>query len=126
MSDLTVTDVRTFVPATDFQLSLRFYRALGWAVTWSDDSIAVLEAGPSRFYLQNYSVKEWVENCMLHISVTDAVSWKNHIDALVAGGEFPGIRVNEPKDEAYGALVTHVWDPSGVLLHFAQWKAGGY
>ena len=25
--------------------------------------------------------------------------------------------------EPYGALVTYVWDPSGVLLHLAQWDA---
>ena len=123
MTDLTVVDVRSFVPASDFQLSLAFYQALGCAVSWSDDTLAVLELGPSRFYLQNYYVKEWAENCMLHISVSDAWSWKEHIDSLVSGREFPGVRVNEPKSEAYGALVTYAWDPAGVLLHFAEWDA---
>ena len=123
MGDFSVADVRSFVPARDYHLSLGFYRALGCTVRWSDDTLAVLELGPSRFYLQNYYVKEWAENCMLHISVSDAWSWKKRIDALVSGAEFPGVRVNEPKSEAYGALVTYAWDPSGVLLHFAEWNA---
>jgi hypothetical protein len=29
--------------------------------------------------------------------------------------------VAAPKQEPYGACVTYVWDPSGVLLHLAQW-----
>ena len=29
--------------------------------------------------------------------------------------------VDGPKQEPYGALVTYVWDPSGILLHLAEW-----
>ena len=41
------------------------------------------------------------------------------------GGDRPGSfggppRVNPPKEEDYGALVTYIWDPAGVLLHMAQ------
>ncbi|RUT67557.1 hypothetical protein D0817_25825, partial [Flavobacterium cupreum] len=43
------------------------------------------------------------------------------ITELLATGRFPGARVSEPKQEQYGALVTYIWDPSGVLLHLAQW-----
>ncbi len=124
MSDLSISDVRTFIPAKDFELSRAFYQALGWTETWQDEQIAVLENADHRFYLQNFYVKEWAENAMLHISVSSAQAWKQHVDTLVATGQFPGVRVSEPKHEPYGALVTYVWDPSGVLLHFAQWDIG--
>lgn len=39
----------------------------------------------------------------------------------LASGRFPGARVSQPKRESYGAIVTYVWDPAGVLLHLAQW-----
>jgi hypothetical protein len=31
--------------------------------------------------------------------------------------------VAPPKHEDYGARVTYVWDPAGVLLHLAEWDA---
>lgn len=121
MLDLQIRDVRSFVPAKDFDVSKAFYLALGWQLTWSDDSLALLEIANQRFYLQRYYVREWAENSMLHVSVADAQACFEQIDALIASGRFPGARVAAPRHEAYGALVTHVWDPSGVLLHLAQW-----
>ena len=37
---------------------------------------------------------------------------------------FPGARVQPPKLQPYGALVTFVHDPSGVLLHLCEWRPG--
>ena len=115
-----VTDVRPFLPARDYEQSLSFYEALGWARTWSDENLAVLELGNHRFYLQNYYVHAWAENCMLHVSVGDANAWKSKADAVIE--QFPGTRADGPRLEAYGARVTYVWDPCGVLLHFAEWQ----
>ena len=120
MPNLTASDVRVFVPARDFALSAAFYAALGWTVNWNDDHLAELELSGHRFFLQNYYAKDWAENFMLHIQVEDAQAWHDHAAAIVATNRFPGIRVAAPKQEPYGALVTYVWDPCGVLLHFAQ------
>ena len=121
MSDLGVADVRVFVPAKDFLVSEVFYIALGWRITWSDEKLAVLEIADQRFYLQNYYVKDWADNFMLHVSVNDAAAWHSHVSALISENKFPGVRSSKPKHEPYGALVTYVTDPSGVLLHVAQW-----
>ncbi|HKJ16502.1 MAG TPA: glyoxalase [Xanthomonadales bacterium] len=109
------------MPAKDFEISKAFYLALGWKQTWGDSHLAVMENANQRFYLQNYYVREWAENFMLHVSVEDAESWKQHVTKLMSEKEFSGVRVDGPKQEEYGALVTYVWDPSGVLIHFAQW-----
>lgn len=121
MIDLQVGDVRPFVPSKDFALSQEFYAALGWTVHPIDDSLALLENGGHRFYLQRYYLKEFAENMMLHITVADARACAEQIKKLLASGRFPGVRCSEPKREPYGALVTYVWDPAGVLLHLAQW-----
>lgn len=121
MIDLKVGDVRTFVPAKDFAVSKNFYISLGWELKWSDESLALLEIANRRFYLQNYHLKEWAENCMLHIVVEDSELCFQQITDLVSSGRFPDVRVSKPKQEPYGALVTYVWDPAGVLLHLAQW-----
>jgi hypothetical protein len=79
--------------------------------------------GAHRFYLQRAYVREWAENLMLHISVADARACHTQVSAALAGDAFPGARVAPPRHEPYGALVTYVWDPAGVLLHLAQWDA---
>ena len=121
MPTLVALDVRPFLPAKDFSVSKDFYEALGWVVKWSDANLALLENGGHRFYLQRYYLKEWAENAVLHISIDDARSTHEQIKELIASGRFAGARVSSPRQEPYGALVTYVWDPAGVLLHFAQW-----
>ena len=121
MIDLQASDLRTFIPSKDFVLSKDFYSALGCELEWSDDNLALFALAGRRFYLQRYYAKEWAENCMLHVSVQDATDCFEKITELVDSGRFPGLRVASPKEEPYGALVTYVWDPSGVLLHLAQW-----
>lgn len=121
MLDLQASDIRPFIPARDFDLSKDFYLALGCVIGWSDDKLALLEMGGQRFYLQRYYVKEWAENSMLHMTVANAQSCFEQISALLSTGRFPGARVSAPTLEPYGASVTYVWDPAGVLLHLAQW-----
>lgn len=115
------TDLRPFIPAKDYALSRRFYAALGWTEGYADANLALLERGDMRFYLQAYYQKEWAENTMLHLTVDDAAAWHALAEQVLASGAFPGARVNPPAEQPYGALVTHLIDPSGVLLHFAQW-----
>ena len=119
--NLSASDLRPFVPAKDFALSRRFYAALGWREGYADQALALFELGDMRFYLQAYFQKDWADNCMLHLSVADAQAWHYHVAAVLATGDFPGARVAPPQAQPYGATVTHVWDPSGVLLHLAQW-----
>lgn len=121
MIDLRAHDVRSFLPAQDFALSKAFYAALGCTLEWSDENLALFHLGGARFYLQRYYVKEWADNCMLHISVQDAAQCFADVSQLIGTGRFPWARVSAPKQEPYGACVTYVWDPSGVLLHLAQW-----
>jgi hypothetical protein len=108
------------VPAKDFAVSKAFYAALGCLVHDVSTDLALVELADRRFYLQNYYVKDWAENFVLYVVVEDALGWYEHVGNLIANNLFPGARVQPPKQEDYGALVTFVIDPSGVLLHFAQ------
>ena len=40
--------------------------------------------------------------------------------ANVQAGGFESVSIRPPRRESYGALSTHLIDPEGVLLHFAQ------
>ena len=123
MESPKANDVKVFVPAMDFGQSLRFYEAMGWAVKWraEDDSLAELELANCRFYLQNYYNESWANNFMMHITVDDARAWWQRASDVIEDGGYQYARLQEPSEQSYGALVTFVWDPSGVLLHFAQY-----
>ncbi len=121
---LAVTDVRPFVPADDFEVSLAFYTALGWSTLWTDgESLALLSLGGSQMMLQNFYVKDWAENSMLVVEVADARAWHRHVEGVLADRSYGSARVAEPQQQDWGALVTYVWDPCGVLLHITQLDA---
>ncbi len=118
---LKVKKLRVFVPAKDFDESIRFYKALGFKKNWQhEDRLAEMQIGRVRIWLQNYYVKEWAENFMISIEVEDAAGWWRHINDLIVQDKFDNIRVKPPKEEPWGALITYCWDPSGVLIHFSQ------
>ena len=119
-SRLGVDDVRPFVPARDFPRSHRFYEALGWTTVWSGDGLALLQVGEHRVYLQDFYVREWAENSVLVITVDDPVAWHDHVESVLVDGDFGDAHVAAPKVEDWGATVTYVWDPSGVLLQLAK------
>lgn len=121
MSNPIATDFRVFAPSKSLAVSKAFYTALGWKLNWEDEGLAELELAGVRFLLQKYYAKEWAENFMFHVDVPDAQAWYDHAAAVIATGQFPGARVTPPKHESWGAIVTYVWDPCGVLIHFAQW-----
>jgi catechol 2,3-dioxygenase-like lactoylglutathione lyase family enzyme len=115
----TIIDQRVFLPTRDLARSIDFYRRMGWKVRFQDDSIALVELGASRVFLQKYYQKEWADNTMVHLVVDDAVRWHEVAERVKKEGRFENVSIRAPQRE-YGALVTHVIDPAGVLLHFAQ------
>lgn len=118
--DRRVTDIKPFIGARDYTESRDFYVALGWRLNFDAGDIAELELDGCRFYLQRYYQKQWCDNTMLHITVGDAQAWFEHVTGVLTERSFGTARVKPPTEQDYGALVTFVWDPSGVLLHFAE------
>ena len=120
MKGPAASDAKPFVGAEDFGVSRDFYVALGWKLNFDTGDLAELELGGCRFYLQNYYQADWCNNSMLHFTVDDAQAWYEHTRAVLDARSYGGARVRPPTHQDYGAMVTFVWDPSGVLLHFAQ------
>jgi catechol 2,3-dioxygenase-like lactoylglutathione lyase family enzyme len=123
MPNLSVSDLRPFIPAEDFALSKKFYTSLGWKVHAIDENLALVELTETEhFYIQNYYLKDFAENSMLHITVKDAQAWYEHVYSALKDNKFPKARVQQPKRQPYGAIVTFVHDPTGVLLHLCEWE----
>jgi catechol 2,3-dioxygenase-like lactoylglutathione lyase family enzyme len=115
-----ILEQRGFVPAKDFARSIDFYTRMGWSNIYKDDSLALMKLGASLFFVQKAWVEDWAHNTMIHLVVDDAAAWYETAMRVKAAGGFDEVRIGAPRRETYGALATHVIDPAGVLLFFAQ------
>ncbi|HKS16401.1 MAG TPA: VOC family protein [Planctomycetota bacterium] len=117
---LRINDLKAYVPAKDYELSKRFYAALGFRMSpgWGDS--VDFELGGAAFRLQNYYVKDWANNFMMVLGVDDVEKWHERALHVVEQGEFKTARTKPPEVVDDGSRVFHVWDPSGVLLVFVQ------
>jgi hypothetical protein len=111
---------RPFLPAKEYQTSLRFYEAIGFEAYPLGGTLAELSLGPHAFLLQGYYVKEWAENVVMHVLVNDLGAWWRHIGSLDLAGQFGVSAPVAPRDEPWGLTVGYVFHPSGVLWGFAE------
>jgi uncharacterized glyoxalase superfamily protein PhnB len=115
--------VRPYLPTKDFDLSKRFYEALGFRKVL-DGEVAIFDAGSGGFVLQRYYQKDWAENSMLQLMVDDLDAWWAHIGALDLPNRFGVQRPKAPATQPWGLRVAYVFDPSGVLWHVTQRREG--
>jgi len=117
---LRSVELKTFVPARDFELSKDFYQAMGFKPGWSDAQLAYFSHGEHcAFLLQNFYVKEQAENFVMHLLVEDADVWWAQIQAERLDERF-GSRLIAPQDQPWGMRDFVVIDPSGVLWRIGQ------
>lgn len=116
--------MRPFVPSRNFDESRRFYEALGFEITPLGDKAAHAQLGSGRgsfsFILQDFYVKEFAENFMMHLMVTDLDGWWRHIASLPLVERFRVPAPRRPEMQSWGLRVGYVWDPAGVLWHIAS------
>ncbi|MEM7096749.1 MAG: hypothetical protein AAF541_00710 [Pseudomonadota bacterium] len=117
-------NLRPFLGAKDFEVSKQFYQGLGFSIDYDDGDLCVMSLGEIGFYLQRYYQKDWCDNSMVHVAVDNAQAWFEKAQALIDSQSFGVAKVAEPRVEGYGACVTYLWDPTGILWHLAQWDRG--
>jgi uncharacterized glyoxalase superfamily protein PhnB len=112
--------LRPFVPAKDFDLSKRFYQALGFRMTHEDEQIAMFKEESFSFLLQNHYAGEWAENCMVQLMVRDADQWWEDAQPESLVEEFGVKPPRAPAVQSWGMKVGFVFDPCGVLWHVTE------
>jgi uncharacterized glyoxalase superfamily protein PhnB len=115
--------IRPFVPATDFDLSKRFYESLGFKKVL-DSEVAIFHAASGGFILQPFVHENFAGNFMMQLMVDDLDAWWSHIQSLDLPGKFGVSPPKAPAMQPWGLRVAYVVDPSGVLWHVAQRRAG--
>jgi hypothetical protein len=124
MSDSTssndVVALRPFVPAKDFEISLRFYQDLGFAAKRLDPGLAVLELGLFSFLLQKYDAPDFAGHYMMQLLVNDLPTWWAKIEALDLSTRYGVQPPRAPAVQPWGLTVAYVFEPGGVLWHIVQ------
>ncbi|KGK56144.1 MULTISPECIES: VOC family protein [Xanthomonas] len=120
MSQLSSQQLKVFVPARDYALSQRFYRALGFVQEDEVGNVTCFRHGAQcAFLLQDFYVRELAENLMLHLWVDDADGWWQHVHDIGLDEQF-GVTFSAPEDRPWGARDFTLHDPSGVLWRIGQ------
>jgi uncharacterized glyoxalase superfamily protein PhnB len=115
-----IMDLKAFVPAKDFALSMQFYADLGFEAKWAEATAAELRIGSFGFVLQAFYVEQHAGNFMMHLMVEDADVWWRHLETDGFRNKYPDIVMKPPTMQPWGLRVLYLSDPSGVLWHIAD------
>ncbi|MCG7496449.1 VOC family protein [Vibrio sp. Of7-15] len=121
MENLNTVEIKSFIPAKDFECSKRFYQFIGFEMVSDFEGIAYFKSGSCSFLLQDFYEPVHSNNSMMHLLVEDAQSWYEHILKLNIVEEF-GAKVTDLVEQPWGMLEFCVTDPSGVLWRIAENK----
>lgn len=117
------TAIRTFIGAQNFKESCAFYERLGFSPFAVNDKMIYYSVSDDLgFYLQDYYVKDWVDNSMVFLEVADVDSWHRDLIERNLMGEFDSVRLSDVTEESWGRVV-YLHDPSGILWHVATCPA---
>ena len=114
---LAVLEIKAFVPAKNFALSMEFYEALGFTRASVFEDIAYFHCGESSFLLQDFFVQEHAANYQMHLLVENVDAW--HEKAKAVAARF-NVKVGEPQNQPWAMRDFTLFDPSGVLWRIAQ------
>ena len=56
-------------------------------------------------------------------SFLSAQAWYEYFETVQLTDKFDGTKIAPPELMPWGLFITYVWDPAGVLLHFAEQPA---
>ena len=116
---MTILSIEPFIPSgKEFVKSKQLFQDLGFSIVWDAGDYIGFDKDGCKFILQKYDNKEFAENLMLNVKVTDVVAFRTKIieDKLP---EKYGIKVGLPTIMPYGKEV-NVIDIAGVCWHFVQ------
>lgn len=117
--NLTVSEIKAFVPARDFERSKQFYRDLGFTMASDGGGVAYFHFGDASFLLQDFCAEGLPENFMMHLLVQDVDAWREHVVRSGVVARY-GVKLTETELQPWGMRDFCLFDPSGVLWRVAQ------
>ncbi len=119
MSNLSVTEIKAFVPAKQFALSKQFYLDLGFSLASEGGGVAYFHIGDASFLLQDFCADNLAENFMMHLLVQDVDAWWQQITQSGIVEKY-GVKLSPIQLQPWGMRDFCIADPSGVLWRIGQ------
>ena len=108
-----------FIPSgNNFEGSKQFFQELGFNVAWNAGDFVGFEKDGCRFILQKYDNKEFAENLMINVKVTEVEEFRKSAIEKHLPEKF-GIRIGQVTRQPYGKEV-NIIDLAGVCWHFVE------
>jgi catechol 2,3-dioxygenase-like lactoylglutathione lyase family enzyme len=114
-----VKSLRAFIGAKDYQAARSFYRDLGFEERVISATMSLFTIQGLSFYLQDYYVKDWVDNTMILSEVEDVDEYYSFLQRLELDKKYKDVRLMPIRQNDWGKECFLI-DPSGVLWHFAE------
>ena len=123
MNKYKVSSMTPFIPSKDFVLSKEFYEDIGFSKVAEKENAILYEVDGFGFWLQDYYVKVWADNCMLCLYVDNIGLWWGQIKDIVQKTKYKEhVNVFSEPHEQEGSIMMQFSDPSGVLWHVREDK----
>ena len=113
--------IRPFIGAQNFELSRSFYQDLGFKESILTHNLSYFNTQGLGFYLQDASVKDWIDNTMVFMEVEDVGQYCNELLALDLTTKYKNVRLTPIRKLDWGSEC-FLHDPSGILWHFGQFS----
>ena len=111
--------LQPFVPSgNDFDRSKELFLQLGFSIRWDAGDYVSFDKDGCRFILQKFDNKEFAENFMITVAVTNVDEFRKEVIDKKLPEKF-GIKIGEASMQPYGREV-NIIDIAGVCWHFVQ------
>lgn len=114
---MNIKQVRTFIPSKDYSVSKQFYLDLGFNLEWEGKDLIIFGSKTHNFFLQDFYVEEWANNCMMQLHVDDLETLYKKAEPLIQ--KYDNTKIKPIFTADYGRTF-HLIDPAGVLWHMTE------
>jgi hypothetical protein len=113
--------IRPFIGAKNYEESRKFYRDLGFEESVLSSNMSYFDMNGFGFYLQNAYVKDWIDNTMIFMEVSDVKQFWEVLCALNLSTKFETVKLVPIRALNWGSEC-FLYDPSGILWHFGEFN----
>ncbi len=117
-----IRSLRTFIGAKDYNTLRAFYLDWGFSEFRTSEKMSLFKMESAAFYLQDYYVKDWVNNTMVFFEVNDLDGYWKLLKSKALDQKYTVVKYVEPKKFEWGSE-GFLYDPSGVLWHIGNFNS---
>lgn len=113
--------IRPFIGSKNFNQSRRFYQTIGFKEIVLSEKLSYFKDDSIGFYLQDYYVKDWVDNSMIFLEVNQLELHWSKLKNLELPTQFEQVKISAIVENDWGSEF-FLHDPSGILWHIGTFN----